>query len=66
VIVTLEGQGLSLVEGKPRMTIQSIEGHRSGKVSWIIRSGGAKSIQVKASTRIAWEDTKTVTLGGSR
>jgi hypothetical protein len=66
VVVTLEGQGLSIVEGKPRMLIQTIDGHKSGKVSWIIRSGGAKSIKVKASTRIAWEDTKTVTLGGSR
>jgi hypothetical protein len=66
VVVTLEGQGLSIVEGKPRMLIQTIDGHKSVKVSWIIRSGGAKSIKVKASTRIAWEDTKTVTLGGSR
>lgn len=66
VVVTLEGQGVSIVQGKPRMLIKAIDGHKSGKVSWIIRSGGAKSITVKASTRIAWEDTKTVTLGGSR
>jgi hypothetical protein len=66
VIVTLEGQGVSIAQGKPRMLIKAIDGYKSGKVSWIIRSGGAKSITVKASTRIAWEDTKTVSLGGSR
>jgi len=66
VVVTLEGQGVTIVQGKSRMLIKAIDGHKSGKVSWIIRSGGAKSIKIKAYTRIAWEDTKTVTLGGSR
>jgi len=66
VIVTLEGQGVSIVQGKPRMLIKAIDGYKSGKVSWIIRSGGAKSITVKAFTRIAWDDSKTVSLGGSR
>ncbi len=66
VVVTLEGGEYSLVEGKPRMLIKSIDGYKSGKVSWIIRAEKVKSLTVKASTRIAWADSAVVTLGGSQ
>jgi hypothetical protein len=66
VVVTLEGGNFSILEGKPRMLIQSIAGLKAAKVSWIIRSDRAQNLTAKATTRIAGEDSKTVTLGGSR
>jgi hypothetical protein len=66
VVITLEGGEYSIIEGKPRMLIKAIDGHKAEKVSWIIRAEKAKNLTVKASTRIAWEDSAVVTLGGSQ
>jgi hypothetical protein len=66
VIVTLEGGGFTILEGIPRMKIEGIGGFKAGKVGWLIRSDKPQTLTVKAATRIAGTDTKTVSLGGSR
>jgi hypothetical protein len=66
VIVTLEGKDISIVEGKKRSLIPAIDGNGTQSVRWIIRAERPVKVDVKASTRMAWGDSKTLDLGGAK
>ena len=66
VIVSLEGSGVKIIEGQKRSFVQEIAGHKAQVVTWLIQADRAGPLTIKASTRIAWGDTATVNLGGSK
>ncbi len=66
VIVTIEGAKFEILEGKKRSFISDIGGFKTKMVSWIIKADSTIKLNIKASTNIAWTDTKQIELGGSR
>ena len=66
VVVSLEGKDFSIVEGKKRSLVPAIDGNGTQSVRWIIRAEKPVKVDVKAWTRMAWGDTKTLDLGGAK
>ena len=64
VIVTLEGPGIKIVDGKKRTLIPAIPGFATQTATWIIQSDKPVKVEVKAETQIAWRDARTLDLGG--
>jgi len=66
VIVTLGGQGFEIVQGKKRSLVPAVPAHGSQPVTWIVRATKPVKLEVKAETKIAWGDSRTVDLGGAK
>ena len=66
VIISLNGKGIKLLEGKKRSIIKNISGNTSKPVEWLVYSAKPASIFIKTETRIASGDTKSVNLGGNK
>ena len=66
VVVTLEGDGFKIVDGKKRSLIQSIAGNKTASVTWIVHAEKPTKLTVKAQTEMAWSDSASIALGGSR
>ena len=66
IVVTLEGDGFKIVDGKKRSLIQSIAGNQSASVTWIVHAEKPTKLTVKAQTEMAWSDAASISLGGSR
>jgi hypothetical protein len=66
VIVTLEGKDFTIVEGKKRSLVAALDGYAAQPVRWLVRAEKPVRVGVKATTEIAWGDTKTLDLGGAR
>ncbi|MGB7294741.1 MAG: M14 family metallopeptidase [Candidatus Aminicenantales bacterium] len=66
VIVSLGGDGFRIIEGKARSPIASIPGLSAKEVTWIVQAEKAVKIEVKAETRCAGSDTRTIALGGAK
>ncbi len=64
VILTLEGPGIQIVDGKKRSLVPSVPGHGTAPVTWLIRSEKPVKVEVKAETQTAWRDARTLDLGG--
>ncbi|MFO7732721.1 MAG: hypothetical protein R6X21_03630, partial [Candidatus Aminicenantes bacterium] len=58
--------GLEIVEGKKRALVPSIQPRGAQVVTWIVRADKPVKIEVKAETRNAWGDSRTIDLGGAR
>jgi len=65
-VVTLEGKDFSIVEGKKRSLVPAIDGHGAQSVRWLVRAAKPVKIEVKAVTKTAWGDAKTIDLGGAK
>ena len=63
-IVTLVGKDFDIVEGKKRSLIPTIDGNGAQAVRWLVHAEKPVRIEVKTSTGIAWNDAKTLDLGG--
>lgn len=66
VILTLEGNNFRIIEGKKRTKIKSINGHMTQMVTWLIHAEKPVKLNIKATTSIAWNDSVTIDLGGSK
>jgi hypothetical protein len=66
VIVTLEGKDVTIVEGKKRSLVQAVDGNSAQQVRWLVRAEKPVKIEIKATTRLAWGDAKTLDLGGAK
>jgi hypothetical protein len=55
---------LTIVEGKKRSLVPAIDGNGVQSVRWLVRAEKPVKAEVKAFTRIAWSDAKTLNLGG--
>jgi hypothetical protein len=66
VIVTLEGKDFEIVEGKKRGQVSSVDGNGRQKIRWLVRAEKPVKIELKATTRTAWSDSKTLDLGGGK
>jgi hypothetical protein len=65
-IVTLEGKDFTIVDGKKRSLVPAIDGYSAQVVRWLVHAEKPVKVEVKASTRIAWSDSKTLDLGGAK
>ena len=65
-IVTLEGKDFTIVDGKKRSLVPAIDGNSAQVVRWLVHAEKPVKVEVKASTRIAWGDAKTLDLGGAK
>ena len=64
VIVTIDGPGIKIVDGKKRTLIPAIQGLATQTATWIVQSDKPVKIEVKAETQIAWRDARVIDLGG--
>ena len=63
VVVTLEGVGCKIIEGKKRGLIKSIAGHGTETIQWILQADFPVTLKVEARTHTAWSDTTRLNLG---
>ncbi|MCP5107470.1 MAG: hypothetical protein GY950_29045, partial [bacterium] len=68
VVVSLNGTGYKIIEGKKRGLIKDIPGHNVKTVEWIIRSLKKEPLplNLEVSTLNAWTDSGKVVLGGAK
>jgi hypothetical protein len=69
VIVSLEGDGFKVVEGKKRSLIESVAGNGTESVTWILCAEKPIKLTIRATTEMARGDETAVSLGttgGSR
>jgi hypothetical protein len=66
VVVTLDGKGFEIVQGKKRSLVQSVPAHGAQAVTWIVRAEKPVKIEIRAETRTAWGGSRTVDLGGAK
>jgi len=66
VIVTLNGDGFKIIEGKPRSPVASVPGLSAKEVTWMIRADKPVEIEAKAETQCAWSDSRRIELGGAK
>jgi hypothetical protein len=64
IVVTIDGPGLKIIDGKKRTLIPAIPGLATQSATWIVQSDKPVKIEVKAETQIAGRDTRTIDLGG--
>ncbi|MDW7760390.1 MAG: M14 family metallopeptidase [Acidobacteriota bacterium] len=65
-VLTLEGQGFEILEGKKRSLVPSVQPRSAQLVTWIVRADKPVKITVKAETQNAWGDSRPVDLGGAK
>ncbi len=65
VVVTLAGDGVTIVQGKKRSLVPSVPARGAQTVTWLVRSAKPVKVEIKAETRNAWRDARTVALGGA-
>jgi hypothetical protein len=63
VVLTLEGPGIKIVDGKKRTVIPAIQSLATQSATWIIHSDKPVKVEVKAETPSAWRDSRTIDLG---
>lgn len=66
VILTVQGNGIKILEGKKRSSIKSIKGMASKSVKWLIYSANPVKLNIKSLTDNATDDLKVVILGGGK
>jgi hypothetical protein len=66
VLLSLEGKGFSVIEGKKRSSIKSIDGYQTQAAEWIVRADKPIQLLIKAKTSIAWCDQKQIKLGETK
>ena len=62
--MTLVGDGVTIVQGKKRSLVPSVPARGAQAVTWLVRSAKPVKVEIKAETRSAWRDSRTVALGG--
>ena len=64
VIVSLGGAGVDILEGKKRSLVPAVGAHSAQTVEWIVRAAKPVKLELKAETKTAWGDARTLDLGG--
>jgi hypothetical protein len=64
VIVSLAGPGVDILEGKKRSLVPVVPIHGAQVVKWVVRAAKPVKLEIKAETKIAWGDSRTLDLGG--
>jgi hypothetical protein len=66
VIITLNGRGFDILEGKTRSLVPSVQAQGTQTATWIVHAEKPIRIEIKAETQTAWRDSRTVDLGGAK
>ncbi|MEN6561456.1 MAG: M14 family zinc carboxypeptidase [Acidobacteriota bacterium] len=66
VVVTLGGDGFEIAQGRKRSLVPAVPARGAQAVTWIVRAAKPVKIEIKAETRIAWSDARTIDLGGAK
>ncbi len=66
VVVTLGGEGVQILEGLKRTLVPAVAARGAQAVTWIVRAPRPVRLDIKAETKTAWGDTRSVDLGGAK
>lgn len=64
-VLTLDADGLEVLDGRARTTVGTLGGHETKKFRWLIRSPQTDQIGVILESASAWNDRSQVNLGGN-
>lgn len=64
-VLTLNAEGLEVLEGLKRTPVGSIGGQETKKYRWLVRSPQSNTINVNLESASAWNDRSQVNLGGN-
>ncbi len=64
-VLTLNAEGLEVLDGRARTTVGTVGGHETKKFSWLVRSPQTNTVSVGLETANAWNDRSQVNLGGN-
>jgi hypothetical protein len=62
-VVTLESEGLTLVEGLKRSVVKEIGGGLAKPFSWILSGRSGQKVKISLAHPSGWDDAKTIVLG---
>jgi hypothetical protein len=62
-IVTLEGNGLAMIDGLKRTPVNEVGGGKAKRLRWIVRSQDGQKITIAMSHPWGWDDAKTIVPG---
>jgi hypothetical protein len=65
-IITLEGEGLALVDGLKRTAVKEIGGGKAKPFTWIVRGQSGQKVKIVLAHVSGWDDAKTVALGEAK
>lgn len=65
-VIILEGTDFSLLSGKKRTSINKIAGDKNEKLSWLIQAEKPVDLTLNLRTKAAWNDQKTIKIGGEK
>lgn len=63
-ILILEGNDIEILSGKKRTSISELEGMKSVKHTWLVKSEKSSNITIRLESKRAGSDTKQVKIGG--
>jgi len=66
VIVSLDGTGFTVLDGKKRASVSEVGGHSSKSVEWILRVEKRARVGIAVSTMNAGGDSRQVDMGGGK
>ena len=66
VVVTLKGDGLTLLSGKTRTPIKDIDAKKSVKLTWLVQSARPMVVDVLLESANAGSDAAQIQLGGAQ
>jgi len=66
VVLTLEGRGFTIVDGKKRTVVPGLQGFATQSATWIVQAEKPVKVEVKAETPSAWRDARSIDLGGAK
>ena len=62
-VVTLEGDGLTLINGLKRTAVKEVGGGKAKLFTWIVRGLRGQKVKIALAHPSGWDDAKTITLG---
>jgi hypothetical protein len=63
-VVTLEGDGFTILSGYPRTPVTELNGNKRKKITWLIQVDKKTDLSLKISSKSAGMDQTTVKIGG--
>jgi len=63
-IMTLEGEGIEILSGKKRTTLNEMGGMKSARYLWLIRTPAKRTLKIKLESKQAGNDSEQIIIGG--
>jgi hypothetical protein len=63
VVITLESNGLTLVDGLKRTVVKEVGGGKAKLFTWIVRGQSGQKVKIALAHPSGWDDAKIIALG---